>query len=99
MLGWSIYIYRQADGETAPATKDSKRGELLAKWEAQWDGLSWMEELVKAGKATSLGGNGYPCLYTALTECLLPYVEKGSSTTGRRLYSLGDSDSSSRRGT
>jgi hypothetical protein len=37
-------------------------------------GLDWLNELVKAGKAIDLGGDGYPCRYTAIAEYLIPRI-------------------------
>lgn len=72
MLGWHISIYRQADGGLSPATAESARGTRLAVWQTGPGGLAWIQELVNAGKAIDLGGNGYPCRYTATAEKLIP---------------------------
>jgi hypothetical protein len=71
-LGWLITVYRQADGGALPAQAQSPKGARIATWQAGLWGLGWLDELVKAGKAISLGGNGYPLWYTAPAECLLP---------------------------
>jgi hypothetical protein len=59
-LGWLNTVYRQAGGGRSPAQKESAKGARLAIWQCGLYGLDWMEELVKAGTAVSLGGNGYP---------------------------------------
>lgn len=74
MLGWHISVYRQADGGASPATATSPEGTRLAVWQTDLGGLEWFDELVKAGKAIYLGGNGYPCRYTAMTEHVIPRV-------------------------
>ncbi len=74
MLGWHISIYRQTDGGALPATKESAEGARLAVWQTGLGGLAWLDELVKAGRATYLGGNGYPFRYTATAEHLIPRV-------------------------
>ena len=73
-LGWHIRVCRQSDGGVSPATADSPEGTLLARWEAGLNGLDWLDELVKEGKAIDLGGNGYPCRYTAAAEYLFPRI-------------------------
>jgi hypothetical protein len=74
MLGWHVSVYRQKDGGGSPATFESPEGARLAVWQTDWDGLKWLDELAKAGKAVDLGGNGYPCRYTAIAENLVPVI-------------------------
>lgn len=74
MLGWNISVHRQNDAGASPATAESPMGTRLAVWQAGWRGLDWLNELAKAGKAVSLGGNGYPCKYTAPAKYLLPRI-------------------------
>lgn len=74
MLGWHISIYRQSDGGSSPATPQSSKGTRLAVWQAGLGGLEWLDALVKAGKAIDLGGDGYPCRYTALAEDIVPHI-------------------------
>jgi hypothetical protein len=49
-------------------------GTRLAVWQTGLGRLDWVYELVKAGKAINLGGNGYPCRYTATAEYLTPRI-------------------------
>ena len=58
MLGWQIFVLRQVTTEPAET-------QTLAEWEAGLGGLAWLDDLVKAGRATCLGGDGYPLRYTA----------------------------------
>jgi len=74
MLGWHVSVYRQKDGGAAPATWESAEGARLAVWQADVDGLDWLIELAKVGNAINLGGNGYPCRFTATTAYLLPRI-------------------------
>jgi hypothetical protein len=74
MLGWHISVYRQPDGGASPATFDSSAGTRLAVWQTGLNGLEWLEELVKAGKAMDLGGNGYPRRFTSTAEHLVPRI-------------------------
>ena len=74
MLGWQISVYRQPDGGRLPATATSGQGRRLAVWQTGLGGLEWLDELVKAGKAVDLGGNGYPCRYTVTAGALVPRV-------------------------
>jgi len=72
MLGFHISAYRQTDGGSSPATCDSPQGPRLAVWQTDARGLEWLEDLVKAGHATDLGGDGYPLRYTATAARILP---------------------------
>ena len=74
MLGWHISVYRQRDGGAAPATAGSPEGPRLAVWQTGVGGLDWLDDLAKAGKAINLGGNGYPCRYTATAEYIIPQI-------------------------
>jgi hypothetical protein len=74
MLGWHVSVYRQKDGGRLPATAKSEEGARLAVWQADVGGLKWIHELVKAGKAVDLLGNGYPNRYTAAAENLIPHL-------------------------
>jgi len=73
MLGWGISVHRRTDG-ASPATAQSPSGKRLAVWQTGLGGLDWLDELVKAGKAIDLGGNGYPYRYTALAEHIIPRI-------------------------
>ena len=74
MLGWHISVFRQTNGGASPAIAESQHGARLAVWQTGLGGLDWLEELVQAGKAISLGGSGYPCRYTATAEHLIPRI-------------------------
>lgn len=65
MLGWHISVYRQSGGSR------------LAVWQAGWHGLQWIDALVKAGVAVSLGGDGYPFRFTATAAILRPFLIDG----------------------
>src|ERR1035437_3352487 len=74
MVGWCIGVYRQKDSSVSPGRSDPPEGARLAVWQTGLGGLDWLNELVKAGKAIDLGGNGYPNRYTATAACLLPQI-------------------------
>jgi hypothetical protein len=74
MLGWHISLYKQQDGGTSPAKAESSEGTRLAVWQTGLDGLDWLRELVKSGKAIDLGGNGYPLRFTSTAEYLVPRI-------------------------
>ena len=76
MLGWNISVYRLEQGAVRATTK-SPTGVRLAVWQTGLDGLDWIDELVKGGKARNLGGNGYPCRFTATAEHLIPHFANG----------------------
>jgi hypothetical protein len=74
LLGYNISIYRQRNEGASPATADSAEGARLAVWQTGVGGLDWILTLEKEGKAIFLGGNGYPCRFTATTEHLMPEI-------------------------
>lgn len=47
---------------------------LLASWTASIGGLDWLDQLVRDGKATDYGGDGYPMRYTAPARHVLPLI-------------------------
>lgn len=68
MLGWWITV---ADGRTAGAlSKDA----ALASWEIGLGGLRWLDDLVTAGKAQKLRGDGYPTRYEGRAADVLPLI-------------------------
>lgn len=77
MLGWDISVYRQVEDRLTPASVDAERGPWLAGWQAGVYGLAWIDELVTAGVGVSLGGDGYPYLYT------LPIAAMSAPFTGQ----------------
>ena len=60
MLGWEIFISRAYPKE---ANAQTVRDAQIASWMVGLYGLRWIDDLVVAGKATFLGGNGYPARY------------------------------------
>lgn len=91
MLGWNIAIYRKQNTELSPATFDSPVGQRLAIWQTGLGGLDWIEELVKKGGATDLGGNGYPLRYTANAKNLTPIIMDGPPLA-KETWSSDDGD-------
>ena len=68
----------------AAVPKDPSKGfkptferHVIASWATDYDGLDWIEDLVKAGKAIRLRGGGYPSLYTATAENLITQITDG----------------------
>ena len=91
MLGWNISIYRQKGGGSSPAAPESPKGTRLAVWQAGWNGLAWLDELMKAGKVLNLGGNGYPSWYTATAAELRPrLVDEPPEAYATWISGLGD---------
>lgn len=77
MLGWHVSVYRKTRGGRRPAKFGSRAGALLAQWQGGLGALSWLDELVRTGQATDLGGNGYPVRYTLRCELARPVVLAG----------------------
>ena len=86
MFGWHVSVYRQTDGGASPAAFESPEGTRVAVWQAGIGGLDWLIELVKAGKAINLGGDGYPVRKGFYPECSGPISPQGH--TGRDPGSL-----------
>ena len=74
MLGWNISVHRQRNGGANPAEMNADCDDALAIWQTGIRGLEWLDELVVAGKAIDLGGNGYPLWYTARAIDTLPQL-------------------------
>ena len=91
MTGWHISVYRQTDKGASPATPQSPEGKRVAVWQTGSGGLQWVKELVKEGKATDLGGNGYPCRYTATARDLIPRIIDGPPGA-RSVWASGEKD-------
>lgn len=71
MIGWGITIYRQPP-EDYPM--NMARDSLLAAWKVGSGGKNWLDELVARGEAKRLKTGGYPDLYTALAETIVPLL-------------------------
>jgi hypothetical protein len=76
MLGWHISVYRQLDDRSRPAKFSGARATRLAVWQTGLDGLDWIEQVARS-RGYSLGGNGYPCRYTAQARDVLPAILAG----------------------
>ena len=74
MMGWQIIISQQSPTEwRAPDT--AKNSIELASWKATLGGVTWIEELTKAGKTSPL--KGYPNTHLAFAPDILPLVQSG----------------------
>ena len=91
MLGWHISVYRKPNGREQPATAASEQGARLAVWQAGYNGLRWLDELVAAGKAINLGGDGYPCGYTLQAANLIPKIT-GEPPEANQTWVHGEGD-------
>ena len=77
MLGWQLYIKQEPDT-------------LIASWCVGLGGLDWLNDLVKRGLAQDLGGNGYPCKYSAKAEVILPKILPSPPINENAKITLGD---------
>ena len=80
MAGWHISVFRLVDGGSSPAQRDSPKSTEIADWRAEFNGLRWIDDLVKAEGAVDLGGNGYPSWYTAQAKHLLQRPAAGPTS-------------------
>ena len=69
MLGWDALVFRKG--------ADALGQQPLVRWATGVFGLEWLDELVKAGKAEDLGGNGYPNRYAITAGVLLASLAHG----------------------
>ena len=91
MTGWHISVFRQEEAAAKPASPDPVKGARLAVWQADDEGLAWIQALVKSGDAIDLGSDGYPSLYTAPTKHLIPTIIKGPPAARETwFYEAGD---------
>ncbi|WP_194819127.1 hypothetical protein [Nocardia sp. XZ_19_385] len=84
MIGWMIYLHRQADNRMQPATRTSESGTLAACWQGGLGATRWLHDLVASGSAIDLGGDGYPSLMTARAGAVIPVVSNGPPYENRR---------------
>ena len=49
----------------------------VAEWQADVDGIDWLDQLANEGRAVSLGGDGYPFRYTIQTTILSSFLSSG----------------------
>ena len=93
MLGWQIFIHQNLPGET-PDTPN--REVLLGSWMVGLSGLDWLDKLVSEGRATDLGGTGYPDRYSISAAELRaaisngPPQPKGPDVIGDDYFTPGD---------
>jgi hypothetical protein len=66
MLGWDIKVIRNAGPKPV----------CIARFSAGVFNLSWLDELVREGRAADLGGDGYPLRYSAAAGVLLPLLRR-----------------------
>jgi hypothetical protein len=74
MLGCEILVHRQVPGENRD---EPSLGSRIASWNAALGGLDWLDALVAQGRATDLGGNGYPCRFLARAGDVLAKMSGG----------------------
>ena len=80
MLGWEVFAFRSSS---------AKREDLIVHWMTSVFGLDWLDRLVKDGKATDLGGDGYPNRYKIPAGVLIPILSKGLPANSSPLV-IGD---------
>jgi hypothetical protein len=84
MLGIAVNIWRPIDPPSTPA--HMRRGTIGA-WEAPGSGmagLGWLELLVANGRASFLGGAGYPYTYRIKASVLAEALQAGAPYTTPR---------------
>ena len=64
MIGWQVFVLKESDAD----------GKSIISWSTGFDGLSWLDELVKQGFAQELGGSCYPNKYSCKASIILPKI-------------------------
>lgn len=71
MVGWWFVV---SDGQ--PEGVMIEKGNTLATWEAGTSGTRWLNDLVAAGKAQKLRGDGYPSRWQGRAAEVLPMLDE-----------------------
>lgn len=77
MIGWWIVISTQTPEERSAASTDERQACILATWEAGLGGLDWLDRLVAQSAAHKVRADGYPTVYLALAEAVIPLLVDG----------------------
>jgi hypothetical protein len=64
----------------------------LAVWQTGWNGLDWLKELAKTGKAIDFHGDGYPTGFTAPAKYLIPWVIGKAPPDANKTWVSGPDD-------
>lgn len=91
MLGWVFRVYKQTDEGRSPATAESPKRSCLAAWQAGFEGIYWIEDLEKEGKAILLGGTVDLFRYTATAEYVIRRI-LDEPPEGRKAWTSGEFD-------
>ncbi|MBS0213810.1 MAG: hypothetical protein JSR26_11630 [Proteobacteria bacterium] len=71
MSGWCFYVCAADATESASSR--------LAAWETVFEGIHWIDRLVRAGRAEQVQGGGYPSRYKALAADVFPLLTADGS--------------------
>lgn len=69
-MGWWITITKGSIADELPLDAS------LASWEVGFGGLRWLDDLVAAGKAQKLRGDGFPTRYESRVIDVLPLLDE-----------------------
>jgi hypothetical protein len=78
MTGWHVLVFH--------VDREGGEGNRLAVWQTDYNGLNWLDELVKAGNAT-VAGNGYPLDYRTTAGFIKGPILNGPPAARRRWQS------------
>lgn len=76
MIGWWIVISTLTPEERRSPPGDGS-GAILATWEVGSGGLDWLNRLVARAEAQQIRSDGYPNIYIASAEIVLPLLVDG----------------------
>lgn len=77
MIGWWIVISTQTPEERSRHADNERRNRILATWEVGLGGLDWVERLVAKSAAQKVRSDGYPNVYVASAETVVPLLADG----------------------
>ena len=72
MLGFGFVVIRQSEANASYENRSP-----FAEWDVSLGGTEWIDQLVAAGKAIGLGGDGYPLTYAAAASTLIETLRYG----------------------
>lgn len=76
-MPYHISVFRQKDGGARPAPEDTEEGPRLAVWMTPGNGLNWIEDLVKEGKAVLVGSYVLQLQFSAQAKHIIPRILEG----------------------
>lgn len=92
MNGWMFRVHRKPIDLFTPDIGDRLDGPPLAVWQADSEGLDWIDDLVGTGQVSLIwNGHGYPNRYTAPSKYICPILLAGPPHA-RDIWAIGEGE-------